>query len=111
QRGTRECDRLICKGAMTSPDRGVRLSYLRHFINAHGGEASFVGKTTAQVCFEFIVPMTKPTELSLVDHVANDPSTAAYVAPANWYVSHAWMYLFLETVDSLERFFADRDLS
>ncbi|EQC30499.1 hypothetical protein SDRG_11815 [Saprolegnia diclina VS20] len=94
----------------TSPDRGVRLSYLRHFINEHGGEASFAGKTTAQVCFEFVVPLTKPSELSLVDHVASDPTTANYVAPANWYVSHAWMYLFLETVDSLERFFADRDL-
>ncbi|KDO18991.1 hypothetical protein SPRG_15782 [Saprolegnia parasitica CBS 223.65] len=96
---------------MASPDRGVRLSYLRHFINSHGGETSFAGKTTAQVCFEFVVPLTKPTELSLVDHVANDPTTASFVAPANWYVSHAWMYLFLETVDSLERFFADRGLT
>ncbi|KDO22643.1 hypothetical protein SPRG_12272 [Saprolegnia parasitica CBS 223.65] len=96
---------------MPSPDRGVRLSYLRHFINSHGGESSFAGKTTAQVCFEFVVPMTKPTELSLVDHVANDPTTADYVSPANWYVSHAWQYLFLETVDSLERFFADRGLA
>ncbi|EQC30498.1 hypothetical protein SDRG_11814 [Saprolegnia diclina VS20] len=93
------------------PDRGLRLSYLRHFINEHGGEAEFAGKTTAQVCFEFVVPLTKPSELSLVDHVANDPMTASFVGPANWYVSHAWQYLFLETVDSLERFFADRDLS
>ncbi|KDO18951.1 hypothetical protein SPRG_14384 [Saprolegnia parasitica CBS 223.65] len=97
--------------ASSSPARGLRLSYLRHFINSHGGETSFAGKTTAQVCFEFVVPLTKPSELSLVDHVANDPTTAAYVAPANWYVSHAWQYLFLETVDSLERFFADRGLS
>ncbi|KDO18993.1 hypothetical protein SPRG_15784 [Saprolegnia parasitica CBS 223.65] len=96
---------------MTSPARGLRLSYLRHFINSHGGETSFAGKTTAQVCFEFVVPLTKPTELSLVDHVANDPTTASFVAPANWYVSHAWQYLFLETVDSLERFFADRGLT
>ncbi|EQC26668.1 hypothetical protein SDRG_15506 [Saprolegnia diclina VS20] len=42
---------------------GLRLSYLRHVINEHGGEAAFAGKTTAQV--------------------ANDPTTAAYVAPAN----------------------------
>ncbi|KDO18961.1 hypothetical protein SPRG_14394 [Saprolegnia parasitica CBS 223.65] len=97
--------------ASSSPARGLRLSYLRHFIISHGGETSFAGKTTAQVCFEFVVPLTKPTELSLVDHVANDPTTADYVSPANWYVSHAWQYLFLETVDSLERFFADRGLS
>ncbi|EQC26671.1 hypothetical protein SDRG_15509 [Saprolegnia diclina VS20] len=98
---------------MTPPTtkRGLHLSYLCHFINEHGGQAEFAGKSTAQVCFEFVVPLTKPSQLSLVDHVANDPSTAAYVAPANWYVSHAWQYLFLETVDSLERFFADRDLS
>ncbi|KDO20990.1 hypothetical protein SPRG_13883 [Saprolegnia parasitica CBS 223.65] len=97
--------------ASSSPARGLRLSYLRHFINSHGGEARFAGKTTAQVCFEFVVPLTKPTELSLVDHVDNDPTTASFVAPANWYVSHAWQYLFLETVDSLERFFADRGLA
>ncbi|KDO22628.1 hypothetical protein SPRG_21110 [Saprolegnia parasitica CBS 223.65] len=93
------------------PARGLRLSYLRHFINSHGGESSFAGKTTAQVCVEFVVPLTVASQLSLVDHIANDPSTAAYVAPANWYVSHAWQYLFLETVDSLERFFADRGLA
>ncbi|KDO22627.1 hypothetical protein SPRG_21109 [Saprolegnia parasitica CBS 223.65] len=91
--------------------RGLRLSYLRHFINSHGGESRFAGKTTAQVCFEFVVPLTEPSELSLVDHIANDPSTASFVAPANWYVSHAWQYLFLETVDSLERFFSDRGLA
>ncbi|KDO22626.1 hypothetical protein SPRG_12265 [Saprolegnia parasitica CBS 223.65] len=95
----------------TAPPLGFRLSYLRHFINEQGGEASFAGKTTAQVCFEFVVPLTMASQLSLVDHVANDPTTASFVAPANWYVSHAWQYLFLETVDSLERFFADRGLS
>ncbi|KDO17137.1 hypothetical protein SPRG_17001 [Saprolegnia parasitica CBS 223.65] len=95
----------------TALTRGLRLSYLRHFINSHGGEARFAGMTTAQVCFEFVVPLTVASQLSLVDHVANDPATADYVAPANWYVSHAWQYLFLETVDSLERFFADRGLS
>ena len=95
---------------MVSP-AGVRLDYLRRFISDHGGEASFVGKTTADVCFEFVIPQTKPSGLSLVDHVANDPATAAYIAPANWYVSHAWSYLFLETVDSLECFFADQGVS
>ncbi|EQC30255.1 hypothetical protein SDRG_12105 [Saprolegnia diclina VS20] len=92
---------------MASPV-GVRLAYLRRFISDHGGEASFAGTTTADVCFEFVVPMTKPSGLSLVDHLANDSTTTAYVAPANWYVSHAWQYLFLETVNSLECFFADQ---
>ncbi|KDO22303.1 hypothetical protein SPRG_12143 [Saprolegnia parasitica CBS 223.65] len=95
---------------MTSP-AGVRLAYLRRFISDHGGEASFAGQTTANVCLEVVLPQTQPSGLSLVDHLAIDAATAAYVAPANWYVSHAWQYLFLEIVDSLECFFADHGLA
>ncbi|OQR84336.1 mbre TPR repeat protein [Achlya hypogyna] len=85
---------------------GVRLSYFRRFIELHGGRQAFAGKTSAQVCFEYVVPYTKSSGLSLVDHVRLRTTDAESVQPATWYISHAWSYVFLETLDSLESFFA-----
>ncbi|KDO22296.1 hypothetical protein SPRG_12136 [Saprolegnia parasitica CBS 223.65] len=98
---------------VTSPPRplGVSLRYFHHLIDTCGGRNNLHGRTTAQVCFDHIVPLTKSTELSLVDHLTTDVSTRHFVSEANWYVSHAWSYLFLETVDSLETFFADQGMT
>ncbi|OQR87175.1 TPR repeat containing protein [Achlya hypogyna] len=90
---------------------GVTLGFFRHLIDLCGGRTKLQGRTTAQVCFDYIVPLTASTQLSLVDHIAADPATTHFVQPANWYISHAWSYLFLETVDSLEVFFAQQQLS
>ncbi|OQR87959.1 hypothetical protein ACHHYP_07812 [Achlya hypogyna] len=95
----------------TARPLGVTLGFFRHLIELCGGRSSLKGRTTAQVCFDYIVPLTATTELSLVDHIAADPSTAHFVRPANWYISHAWSYLFLETVDSLDIFFSQQHLS
>ncbi|OQR92530.1 hypothetical protein THRCLA_08681 [Thraustotheca clavata] len=93
---------------MTSPvsrPLGVKLSYFHHLIEINGGRDAFEGLTTAQVCMNYVIPMTAEYQLSLVEHLAQDPIENHFVAPANWYISHTWLYLFLETVDSLERFF------
>ncbi|OQR85240.1 hypothetical protein ACHHYP_12051 [Achlya hypogyna] len=97
--------------AITSPPLGVTLGFFRHLIDLCGGRTKLQGRTTAQVCFDYIVPLTASTQLSLVEHIAADPATAHFVRPANWYISHAWSYLFLETVDSLDVFFAQQQLS
>ncbi|OQR85254.1 hypothetical protein ACHHYP_12041 [Achlya hypogyna] len=90
---------------------GVTLAFFRHLIDLCGGRTKLQGHTTAQVCFDYIVPLTASTQLSLVEHIAADAATAHFVRPANWYISHAWSYLFLETVDSLEVFFAQQQLT
>ncbi|EQC29229.1 hypothetical protein SDRG_13102 [Saprolegnia diclina VS20] len=97
--------------APSSRPLGVSLRYFHHLIEACGGRKKLNGLTTAQVCFDYIVPLTKSTELSLVDHLASDASMRHFVSEANCYVSHAWQYLFLETVDSLDTFFADQGLA
>ncbi|KDO17898.1 hypothetical protein SPRG_15674 [Saprolegnia parasitica CBS 223.65] len=86
---------------VTSPPSplGVSLRYFHHLLDACGGRKKLNGRTTAQVCFDHIVPLTKSTELSLVDHIANDATTRHIV------------YLFLETVDSLDTFFAGQGLA
>ncbi|KDO29740.1 hypothetical protein SPRG_19688 [Saprolegnia parasitica CBS 223.65] len=85
---------------------GLKLSYFRRFIELHGGEASFEGLTTAQVCFKYVVPFTETSGQSLVEHVRLHTADADYVQPSNWYISHAWLYTFTETLSSLELFFA-----
>ncbi|OQR98241.1 mbre TPR repeat protein [Thraustotheca clavata] len=87
---------------------GLKLSYFHRFIDLHGGREVFRGLTTAQVCFKYVVPFTKSSKLSLVDHVKLQQDDAHYVDNANWYVSHAWLYNFLEALDSLESFFNEQ---
>ncbi|OQR90280.1 hypothetical protein ACHHYP_05652 [Achlya hypogyna] len=90
---------------MAAPPLGLELSYFRRFIELHGGIARFAGLTTAQVCLQFVVPHTASTALSLVEHVRLHSSEASSVRTANWYVSHAWSYIFLDVLESLEAFF------
>ncbi|OQR92370.1 hypothetical protein THRCLA_08723 [Thraustotheca clavata] len=87
---------------------GLTLGYFHCFIDIHGGRSAFQGLTTAQVCFQFVVPFTTESRLSQVDHVLNT-NDADCVKPATWYVSHAWSYIFLEVIESLDYFFADKD--
>ncbi|EQC33915.1 hypothetical protein SDRG_08595 [Saprolegnia diclina VS20] len=97
---------------MATPQRplGLELSYFRRFIELHGGRRAFEGKTSAQVCFDYVVPYTSTSEESLVEHVRLHTSDAACVQPANWYISHAWGYIFLEALESLELFFRERSI-
>ncbi|OQR82346.1 TPR repeat containing protein [Achlya hypogyna] len=90
---------------------GVKLAYFAYLIEHLGGHDQLRGLTTADVCLQHIVPLTAATQLSLVDHLRTDKATAHFVAEANWYISHAWSYLFLETVDSLETYFTGRHLA
>ncbi|KDO18226.1 hypothetical protein SPRG_15607, partial [Saprolegnia parasitica CBS 223.65] len=58
--------------------------------------------------FYYVVPYTSTSEESLVEHVRRHTADAPYVQPATWYISHAWGYLFLETLESLQSFFRER---
>ncbi|OQR85711.1 hypothetical protein ACHHYP_11507 [Achlya hypogyna] len=89
---------------------GVKVSSFGHLIEHLGGRSKLKGLTTAQVCFDCVMPYTKATQLSLVNHLLADPETTDFVAPATWYVSHAWSYVFLETVESLEAFITQQNL-
>ncbi|OQR84428.1 hypothetical protein ACHHYP_13383 [Achlya hypogyna] len=97
---------------MPPPSRpfGVKISSFSHLIDHLGGHDKLQGLTTAQVCLDCVLPFTKTTQLSLVEHLLADSATADFIAPATWYVSHAWSYVFLETVESLEAFVAQQKL-
>ncbi|CAK4070081.1 unnamed protein product, partial [Aphanomyces euteiches] len=91
--------------------RGLTLAFVHTFVDRHGGRDAFEKLTTADVCFKLVLPWTGTTKLSLVDHVAQDPTYgSAYVQPAQWFVSHSWSYRFLDVVDALDYFFAENGL-
>ncbi|CAK5235532.1 unnamed protein product [Aphanomyces euteiches] len=86
---------------------GLTLGYLKLFIEIHGGRESFRGVSTQEVCSKFLLPSTASTKLSLVDHLRQQPDGHLYVKRAEWFVSHAWSYYYLDVVDALDDFFQD----
>ena len=92
----------------TDPDwfdpLGLPLACILEFIDRNGGRAVFDGLTTSQVKRRFIMPETAATKRSLCDQLRC--SGDARVQEAQWFVSHAWQYKFLDVVASLQLFLA-----
>jgi hypothetical protein len=92
----------------TDPDwfdpLGIPLVCILEFIERHGGRPAFEGLTTSQVKRRFIMPETSASKQSLCDQLrcGGDPR----VQEAQWFVSHAWQYQFLDVVSSLQLFLA-----
>ncbi|KAF0699160.1 Aste57867_10255 [Aphanomyces stellatus] len=92
--------------------RGLTLAFFKHFVDVHGGREAFEGLTTEQICQLFVIPYTKATKLSLVDHVERcDPDGHLYVRRATWFVSHAWNYLFLDVINALDHFMDEHNMT
>eukprot|EP01040_Poterioochromonas_malhamensis_P017063 gene17063-19527_t len=75
--------------------KGVKLSFLEHFIHKCGGFSSFEGKTTADVVKAFILRSTEKSQSSYCDYYSRDGNDC-YTGKANVFVSHAWSDNFLE---------------
>ncbi|RHY22637.1 hypothetical protein DYB28_008485 [Aphanomyces astaci] len=89
---------------------GLTLAYFHHFIDIHGGRDAFESLATIDVCARFVVPCTSVSRLSLVDQVERD-GDSDYVKPAEWLISHAWSYKFLDVVDAMDNFCDEQGLS
>ena len=81
------------------PVHGITMKGIHTFLAANGGRKAFVGKTTAAVCAEMMMPATLATRLS---YCAQHADRADEVGVATVFVSHAWGYEFLAVVDALE---------
>ncbi|KAJ3028522.1 Kinesin light chain 3 [Rhizophlyctis rosea] len=90
------------------PLHGVHLCFFDAFINDSGGRDKFHGLTTAQVCDEFVKPLTDPSK-SLCDHLIETSSPS--VNRATHFISHSWQYIFLDVVDAVQAFFHDQQQS
>ncbi|KAI8820337.1 hypothetical protein BJ741DRAFT_639050 [Chytriomyces cf. hyalinus JEL632] len=96
--------------------RGVRLSFLFQYVNDCGGRDALAEMTTADMSVKFVKPATESSRISLcsqlhqthTDKYSNrdqkDPNDDV-TADAEWFISHAWKYKFLDVVDALEEFF------
>ena len=80
---------------------GVRLSYFDAFIEMFGGVESFQELTTEEVMHRFVKPFTANTRQSLCELLLSQ-GLDIHVGNAEWFLSHAWVYHFLDVVSSLK---------
>jgi hypothetical protein len=80
------------------PLLGITISGIEKFIHDIGGREKAIGKTTDDICREFIVPLTLERKCSYCDLIQSDPC----VREASVFISHAWRYQFLDVFDAIE---------
>jgi hypothetical protein len=88
---------------------GVKLSYFRDFIETCGGTAALTGLTTTDVCEKFVKPVTAGSGVSMCEHLAM--TVGDVVGPADWFISHAWKFQFLDVVEAVTLFFESTGLA
>jgi tetratricopeptide (TPR) repeat protein len=85
---------------------GVKLSYLKEFIEECGGRDQFRDLITTEVSARFIRPMTLRIQDSYCNLLRARRHTAVSVAAV--FISHAWKYPFLDVVEALQYHFRDQ---
>ena len=113
---------------------GVKLQFFDQFINDNGGIEVFQNLSTTDVCDKILKPITKNSKLSLVQYYMsrNNENNVYYndnynnnyhnneknniieynelIGQAQWFVSHAWKYKFLDVLNSLKLFFRNKNI-
>eukprot|EP00164_Ancoracysta_twista_P004899 GFYU01006663.1.p1 GENE.GFYU01006663.1~~GFYU01006663.1.p1 ORF type:complete len:830 (-),score=135.37 GFYU01006663.1:299-2788(-) len=86
---------------------GIRVSHLRKLIERCGGPRAFLGKSTMDVCEQFVKSVTSDDKVSYVQYLKNSKrkSDAFDVGMATVFVSHTWKSKFLDVVEALEDHF------
>jgi len=82
---------------------GVAVSFLEEFISHHGGRSRFDGLTTTQVCEEILKPVTVAAQSSYCEYMESQNHTK--VGLATVFVSHAWLFKFMDVVNALQYHF------
>ncbi|KAI8616297.1 hypothetical protein BC830DRAFT_1080723, partial [Chytriomyces sp. MP71] len=102
------------EGDLSDPNtfstRGLSLSHILALVKLWGGREALQGKSTADVCQLHLLPMTKDSGLSLCAQYALSKGEEYLAREANWFVSHAWCFSFLDVLDALQAFFKDRKI-
>lgn len=78
---------------------GVKFSYFNEFIRSKGGKSIFQDLTTGDVVEKFIKPKCEQNHKSFCEKLQQENSSS--VGFPTWFVSHAWNYKFLDTVESI----------
>lgn len=85
---------------------GVSIGFLHRFIQKHQAAPNFHDFTTHHVVHDIIIKETAQHKCAYVDYLPGktDAKGAPYIGLATVYVSHAWKYLFADTIDVLEQY-------
>jgi hypothetical protein len=86
--------------------QGVSLQYLRWMQGQFG--ASLGRLTTSQFEKMYLRPQTSRRRSSVTDELAAHATTAHYVGPATWFISHTWSNAFADTLNAILEFFEKR---
>ena len=89
------------------PMLGISLNGIRHFISECGGKDQFLRPEilkTEDACQKFVKPWTLSLNVSYCEFLQRNSATEIFVGQANVFISHAWMYSFINVVDVLVRY-------
>jgi len=81
---------------------------IKHFITFNGGEDTFTGLRTTDVCDRFLKPSTVYYQASYCGLAKTDPTRSGHIGQVTAFVSHAWGHEFLDVVAALEDFDSSR---
>ena len=84
---------------------GITLQGMREFVARCGGVIEFAGLTTTDVCNYFLLPLTSARRESYCKLLSAEGSEN--VGSATVFISHAWKFLFLDVLCTLENHFYD----
>lgn len=90
------------------PEEGISMEGVKDFIDKCGGRPAFTGLSTDQVCENLVKPMTEEMRSSYVYKLKTNES-AGFVGKATVFISHAWLYNFLDVIDALSSRFVDSE--
>ena len=83
------------------------MQYLR-WVHAEFGPS--LGRlTTSQFVKMYLLPQTSRRRNSVIDELTAHATTAHHVGPATWFISHTWNNAIADTLDSILRFFEERE--
>ena len=84
------------------PKLGITMAGILAFIADVGGKEELDGKSTTEVCEEFI--KTRTTSKSYCDQLYHEGNHDGFIQEGNVFVSHAWKYAFLSVVEAMESY-------
>ncbi|KAJ3081073.1 Kinesin light chain 3, partial [Rhizoclosmatium hyalinum] len=86
--------------------KGVSVKYFSSLVDIWGGRSELESMTTQDICNKFVKTETEVSKLSWCADMflSTDPNLVGQVCDANYFISHAWKYKFLDVVDALTNF-------
>ncbi|KAJ1561323.1 Kinesin light chain 3 [Nowakowskiella sp. JEL0078] len=89
---------------------GIKLSYLRTFIEEVGPSLKAENWTTSDVCQKYVKEKTEDIKASWTRRLM-DQNKGQFVSKSQWFISHAWDSNFLDVIESIEVFFEKENLT